>query len=475
MEAVEETETGEYEEQEEVDNISDNIRSPAKRRAQARLTHGHGFLSKSVANLSSSLNLSSSEGMSPCLSRSDSISSLGSSCTVSSGAVITAAEIRSLTNNYQRLLKQATKEIKKLNVEKWKVEQEQDKLLTTNLELAEEVRRMMENDKEWRAERQTLLNVNEEFATEVERLYKNEERYQNEKEKLESQLKDSERRYESERQNQSSHLHDEQSKLESQIKKLTQSLGTMKEEYQQLLDTNKRKENQLSSKQENIMTSQERDLSRLQGSLKEVREDLESERRLVAAGEAQIKMLKAELRRTEEEIRDIRQSQETEGRGSNADMGKLREQNEKISAENFEYAVENNELKKKLFQTQDREKQLKRELSGLKTEHQWVLNNQKASNQSKKSDESGKIVEALHNELKQEKEKVKNLAEWKSQLSDKNKELKQENEKLVNKVEDLERLMNDEVTDINEILNVINTIQIDKNIPELKSENQRFF
>ena len=51
--------------------------------------------------------------------------------------------------------------------------------------------------------------------------------------------------------------------------------------------------------------------------------------------------------------------------------------------------------------------------------------------------------------------------------------------------------MNDEVTDINEILNVINTIQvkphtiqqnkdshplfqIDKNIPELKSKSQRF-
>ena len=63
--------------------------------------------------------------------------------------------------------------------------------------------------------------------------------------------------------------------------------------------------------------------------------------------------------------------------------------------------------------------------------------------------------------------------------------------RLVNKVEDLERLMNDEVTDINEILNVINTIQvkphtiqqnkdshplfqIDKNIPELKSKSQRF-
>ena len=93
------------------------------------------------------------------------------------------------------------------------------------------------------------------------------------------------------------------------------------------------------------MTSQDRDLSRLQISLKEVRGDLESERRLVAAGEAQIKMLKAELRRTEEEIRTIRQSQETEDRGSNADMVKLREQNEKISAENFEYAVENVSIK----------------------------------------------------------------------------------------------------------------------------------
>ena len=89
------------------------------------------------------------------------------------------------------------------------------------------------------------------------------------------------------------------------------------------------------------MTTQERDLSRLQGSLKEVREDLEAEHRLVEAGEAQIKMLKAELRRTEEEIREMRQNQESEARGSNVDMGKLREQNEKISAENFEYAVEN--------------------------------------------------------------------------------------------------------------------------------------
>ena len=89
------------------------------------------------------------------------------------------------------------------------------------------------------------------------------------------------------------------------------------------------------------MSTQERDLSRLQISLNETRKELESERRQVEAGEAQIRMLKVELRRTEEEIMGIRQSKETVDSGSKADLGKLREQNEKLSAENFEYAVEN--------------------------------------------------------------------------------------------------------------------------------------
>ena len=39
-------------------------------------------------------------------------------------------------------------------MEKWKVEQEQDKLLNTNLELAEEVRKLIVSDKQWRKEKQ---------------------------------------------------------------------------------------------------------------------------------------------------------------------------------------------------------------------------------------------------------------------------------------------------------------------------------
>ena len=46
------------------------------------------------------------------------------------------------------------------------------------------------------------------------------------------------------------------------------------------------------------------------------------------------------------------------------------------------------------------------------------------------SEKAGELATTLENtkvELREEKTKVKNLADWKSQLADKNKELKEEN------------------------------------------------
>ena len=88
-----------------------------------------------------------------------------------------------------------------------------------------------------------------------------------------------------------------------------------------------------------------------------------------------------------------------------------------------------NELKKKIQKIQDREKGMKKELSDVKTENQWLVNNQKSASPNKKSEDSVKQMEAMRNELKEEKDKVKNLTVWKSQLSEKNKELKEENAK----------------------------------------------
>jgi len=416
----------------------------------ARLTANHGYISKSVANLCSGLNLSGVEGISPSVSRSESVCSLASS----TNTVITPAEIRALTNNYQKMLKQATKEIKKLNVEKWKLEQEQDKLLNTNIELAEQMRKMIDTDKQWKNEKKNLLDVNEEFASEVEKLYKNEEKYQNKIEHLERQYKDLQSKYQLEKQSQSNNLVGEQAKLEMQIKKLTNSLENMKTDYEQLLESNKQQERLLSNKQEDLLTNQEKDLNRLQKLLHIAQTDLEQERRLKEAGDSQIRMLTTELRRTEDEIKDIRLDAQ-----ENEKMKKIREQNEKLTAENFEYAVENNDLKKKMNILQEKDNKLKKELAEIKNENQWIIKNQKSGSPSKKIEESQ--MEMMRTELKEEKDKVKNLTVWKSQLSEKNKELKEENDKLLNKVEDLERLMNDEVTDINEILNVINTIQVE--------------
>ena len=71
---------------------------------------------------------------------------------------------------------------------------------------------------------------------------------------------------------------------------------------------------------------------------------------------------------------------------------------------------------------------MSKELGQLKTENQWLVNNQKKKSVDVQ-DESQKQFEIYKKELKGEKEKVENLSVWKSQLSDKNKELKEENKR----------------------------------------------
>ena len=115
---------------------------------KSKMTLCNPYLSKSVLDLVGS----SSTYLSPSISRSGSTCSIASSCM--STSTVTAMEIRTLTKNYQRLLKQATKEIKKLNIEKAKLEREQEKLLTTNVELAVETKQLLLNQKEWKGDKQ---------------------------------------------------------------------------------------------------------------------------------------------------------------------------------------------------------------------------------------------------------------------------------------------------------------------------------
>ena len=76
---------------------------------------------------------------------------------------------------------------------------------------------------------------------------------------------------------------------------------------------------------------------------------------------------------------------------------------------------------------QENEKKISKELGQLKSENQWLVNNQKKKKSVDARDESQMQFEMYKKELKGEKEKVENLSVWKSQLSEKNKELKAEN------------------------------------------------
>ena len=67
--------------------------------------------------------------------------------------------------------------------------------------------------------------------------------------------------------------------------------------------------------------------------------DLQQERRLREAGDQQMEMLKVELRKAETSLASmIKKQVDTEAVDK---MRKMKNQNESLGAENFEYAVEN--------------------------------------------------------------------------------------------------------------------------------------
>jgi len=134
---------------------------------------------------------------------------------------------------------------------------------------------------------------------------------------------------------------------------------------------------------------------------------------------------------------------------------------EKVAAENFEFALEQEKTKEEMTEMKTRESQLRSELDQIRVENKWLINDKKVSvGKEGDKEELLREVERLRKENRDEREKVTNLNTWKAQLAEKNKQLKEENNKLLSKAENLEGLMNEEVTDINEILGMINKIQV---------------
>ena len=73
--------------------------------------------------------------------------------------------------------------------EKFQMEKDHNKLLKTNVELAEELHKLYSEQKRWKEVESEMLSANEEFADEVEKLYQTEDGLLKEKEDAIVQLK----------------------------------------------------------------------------------------------------------------------------------------------------------------------------------------------------------------------------------------------------------------------------------------------
>jgi len=118
------------------------------------------------------------------------------------------------------------------------------------------------------------------------------------------------------------------------------------------------------------------------------------------------------------------------------------------------------------------ETKLRLEIKQIKVENQWLISNQKANAaKEQKVEDSKRELIALRTQLKEEKNKVRDISEWKAQLLETNEKMKAENLRLLAKAEELENLVNAEATDIDEVLNMINGMQVQSN-NERRNSNQ---
>merc|ERR1712059_100442 len=98
--------------------------------------------------------------------------------------------------------------------------------------------------------------------------------------------------------------------------------------------------------------------------------------------------------KAERELESLKIQSSEKKRKNKESIDKLKEQNENLTAENFEYAVENDELKKKVNEHLVREKKIRNEIGQLRVENQWLINNQKnTGGKAERTDEKALEIE----------------------------------------------------------------------------------
>merc|ERR1712179_640795 len=334
------------------------------------------FLSRSVMNLGTA----TASLFSKSLNRSESSSTLASS--IGSLSPVPVSDIKNLNDNYQNLLTQATRKIKKLNVDVERLEQEQEKLLQANVDLALETKNLLLDQKAWKKDEQALVEANEEFATEVDRLYSVEVEQVEEIGNLKNQLKEAEEKFLVDKSLlDKKHLED-QNKWEKEIARLTR-----------IIAKKKLVEEELEGSIEYIRSAYASDRVKFEAKIDALENALAKEQELRQEGEG-------DLRKAKEELEALSSKYQENLVNIEAEVAKLMEEKDKLKSANLELAAENIQLK---TDQDEKEQTWRREMSQLSLDNQLLQNNLKMLNEKNE-----KEMEKLKKE-KDESERVKQL------------------------------------------------------------------
>merc|ERR1711909_179681 len=335
------------------------------------------FLSRSVMNLGTA----TASLFPKSLNRSESSSTLASS--IGSLSPVPVSDIKNLNDNYQNLLTQATRKIKKLNVDVERLEQEQEKLLQANVDLALETKNLLLDQKAWKKDEQALVEANEEFATEVDRLYSVEVEQVEEIGNLKNQLKEAEEKFLVDKSLlDKKHLED-QNKWEKEIARLTR-----------IIAKKKLVEEELEGSIEYIRSAYASDRVKFEAKIDALENTLAKEQELREEGEG-------DLSKTKEELEALSSKYQENLVNIEAEVAKLMEEKDKLKSANLELAAENIQLK---TDQDEKEQTWRREMSQLSLDNQLLQNNLKMLNEKNE-----KEMEKLKKELKDESERVKQL------------------------------------------------------------------
>ena len=264
-----------------------------------------------------------------------------------------------------------------------KLEQEQGKLLETNVELAIDQKKLLILQKGWKQEKADLMAANAEFAEEVDKLYKMEERWEGERLEARREAEEARRGLEEELGELGMEVQRERSRWEEELKVL--------------------REDQANRVEEGL---KEEEKNELQATLDTLKEQVEEERVRRREAEEMATSLSKELEGEEKELMEVK--------AAFVELSKKYTENEELArlkAENFENTIENEDLKAKLAASEEQSEKTNKELEKVRSE-------KKRLEQSVKSEKEQEGVrrrekeetEATRLELRKEKEKVSGIS-----------------------------------------------------------------